>query len=879
MVRIQLETGYLDVKEGTDFPLNLSVGDIRDISKRSGAFSKTITLIGSDNNHNLLNHYYDVNIEAGTFDVNALTQCQVIQNGIPVWEDAYLQLLNVVKSQGTSDHEQRIEYQVLVKDSVADFFKTIGNKVLTDIDLSEYDHTYTSANVNTSFSNDITDGYKYLLPYDIDNLYNLRAFHPAIYAKIYFDKIFEQAGFTYEWGNLDPTSGTTDDGNYFQKLVIPYNGGDPAIDRDSYLVEATKTLTTSQTGLTWTEQVTGFTEVVDDENIFDPTLGDYSVPFWIQNPENISVEVEIDFDIDLLNNESDTIYRNFAQAGLNSMTTSIAVKEQASALYTNGTIDTNALAASYVTGVTNIVTGATSTVNVPITNLSNTDTLELFIRNNYGLSFYTDQTYTALADVDVDVTINSSTWKIIPSANSIGYQSTVNINRFIPKQVKQADFVKGIFNMYNLYVEVDKSQPNKLVLKHRDDFYDDGAQKDWTLKLAKDREQIVQFLPELSAKKTVLTYKQDNDDANTVYLDATSEIYGQLEFTFENEYIRGVEKKELLFSPTPIATTSFNAQVPLISWTPENNIRILIDGGTQTTDSYTIIDHYTNGAQGTTTTTAPVLTHFDDPINPSFDINFGVCDYYFYSELDNKTNNNLYNLYWRRTLGQIDKGKMLTAYFNLDEADIQGLKLSDKIRIDNSWWHINKVIDYNANKRVLTKVELLSIDSEVDLTPYATTPSVPPINPPFPPIRPVKPIKPTKPETVRPVLDIIDANIRAKNLSSPYQSTWLVGTNNIINPNVKGAIVFDDDQVIDESGVYVPILSGDLEVRLPDGTTITDEGLQGSTYNFIDAGTDEVLDALSTSVANEIDAGRDAVLGLGSVVSVNEVDAGYDDVI
>ena len=90
MVRIQLATGYLDVKEGTSFPLTFQVGDIRDISQRKGNFSKTIVLVGSKNNNDLLNHYYDVNIQAGTFDINAVTTCSVIQDGIPVMEDASL---------------------------------------------------------------------------------------------------------------------------------------------------------------------------------------------------------------------------------------------------------------------------------------------------------------------------------------------------------------------------------------------------------------------------------------------------------------------------------------------------------------------------------------------------------------------------------------------------------------------------------------------------------------------------------------------------------------------------------------------------------------------------------------------------------------------
>jgi hypothetical protein len=99
MVRIQLATGYLDVKEGTSFPLNFQVGDIRDISQRKGNFSKTIVLVGSKNNNELLNHYYDVNIQAGTFDINAVTTCSVIQDGIPVMEDASLQQLKRCSSQ------------------------------------------------------------------------------------------------------------------------------------------------------------------------------------------------------------------------------------------------------------------------------------------------------------------------------------------------------------------------------------------------------------------------------------------------------------------------------------------------------------------------------------------------------------------------------------------------------------------------------------------------------------------------------------------------------------------------------------------------------------------------------------------------------------
>ena len=886
MVRIQLETGYLDVKEGTNFPLNFSLGDIRDISKRNGSFSKTITLEGTDNNHKLLNHYYDANIVEGTFNINTLTKCQVIQGGQPILDNSYVQLIKIIKSQTTDAHDQDVTYEVLIKDATSELFTKIGNKELTALDFSDYDsnadanEVYTAAKVVESFSHTIVDGFKYLMPWDTDNLYNVRAFHPAIYAKLYFDKIFADAGFTYEWGNLTPSSGATSDSNFFEKLIIPYNGATPKINRDSYIVEASKaSYTTAQTGNVWSEQIVSWTEDLDAESIFDNTNGDYSVPFWIQNPENVTVRFTVDFDLTLENNYGGTIYRNPA-AGISSNTMSVleqgTTNEPSNLFYIDTTLATTYTASSSNTIVSNKV----KTFEIPITNLDNSDILEFYIKQSFS-QYYEDSGLTTPADVDMNITFNTLAIEVIVSGNTLGYNSNLELNRYIPDKVKQSDFVKSIFQMYNLFAEPDPTQPNKIILQHRDDYYDSGAEVDWTDKLAKNKPQTLRFLPELSSKKQVLTYKEDKDDANTTYLEATKEVYGQLEFTFDNEYTRGIDKKELIFSPTPIMANSFNAILPVISFEPNTNIRILIDGGTQTTNEFDIYNYYagSTGVGSTDQTTAPLLTHFDDPINPSFDINFGVCDYYFYNEFNSKTNNNLYNNYWRRTLGQIDKGKMMTAYFDLNEADIQKLQLNDKIRISNSWWNINKVIDYNANVKGLTKVELLSVDEEIQFTPYADTPSYPPVLPHVGiPIRPVKPVKPTKPETVRPVKDVIEANTRNKNLYTTNQKTWIHGINNQLGADVKSAIIMEDNKTVTKDGVYVPTVDASFEVRLPDGTVWTTSGIQGSSFNVVDAGEDIVIDVFSQAPVNETNAATDTILEAGSFVPQNCVNANTDSV-
>ena len=910
MVKIQLEDrGYLDVKEGTYFPLNFALGDIRDISKRSGIFSKTITLSGTDNNHNLLNHYYDVNIVSGDFDINQLTKCSVIQDGVVILENAYLQLVEVVKSQDTNAHEERVEYQVLVKDSVSDFFTALGSKELTDINLTELNHAYTAANIVTSFSNDITDGYKYVLPFIPTNEYNIQHCHPAIYAKLYFDKIFTQNGYTYEWGNLTPTSGTTSDGNYFEKLLIPYNGGEPKVDKDSSKVVATKAsftnsfnLTDSQDNLNyfyglgyWVDTVTGTTEVLDNEGLYNPTTGVYTSPANITQPENITFQAEITYSLRLVNNEAGAVTLNTLQQKVKPIFNITASAPMLGSVLNGISLDSVTLTNSYATGTTTLISSQTTVANLAISDIAQAQ--DLYI--NTGLQFIPTngqpwfnqwfQYSGAAADVDIELVVTG--FKITAEISATyGYNDVLNLNQYIPQKIKQSEYIKSIFMMYNIFAEPDKSNPNKLILNTRDDYYDSGEEINWTDKLSKDREQNLRFLPELASKKMLLTYKPDSDDPNKVYTEATSDTYGQLRFTFENEYTRGEDKKELIFSPTPHTVSGFGAYVPMLSVTPQNNIRILIDGGTDTCNPFNIYDYSITDPLSNTTinfgqsdlTTYPVITHFDDPLNPTFDLNFGTCDFYFYSELNSRTNNTLFNNYWRRTLGQIDKGKMLTAYFALTESDIQRLKLNDKIRINNSWWNINKVIDYNANARGFTKVELISVDEESKLTRFAITsdtttkPTVSVLG--TNPTKPSKPIKPTKPSLGVATPTLNTDYYRSVNTVMPNQDALILGRGNVIGGDVQSAIVIGDNQTITQNGFYAPVLSGSLEIQLPDGTTWTPTGVVGSTYNLVDAETDDVLDRFSLSVVNLIDAGTDEVIGLGSLASVNLTDANTDEV-
>jgi len=877
--------GYLNVKEEVSVPLNFAISDIREPENRTGSFSKTIVLAGDKNNNELLNNYFEVNIQAGTFDVNKRHKCVVLQNNIPVLDNAYIRLLSVTKVQNNYAQDDLVEYQIQVRDSIGDFFKEINNKELTDLDFSEFNHTYNAQNIIDSFDHTWEDGYKYILPWIDDNQYYLTEAFPAIYAKQYWDRIHQQAGYEYDWDSFSA------DTVQFDKLIIPFNGdikkiGQDIIDDIEVLAEDSSTQTISDAIYfgpggylslpnSYTKINVG-TEIKDNYGYYNPTTSRYTNTFILQPPNFLTYEVDIEWELVIQNPNAFNVYYSTNQGSKTFRSyLCLAKTTQPNDLLsiTPLTPNWNNTSKTFISGGDTVVfpgnttqispgetiasSGSSQNIALTISNLGANQLIELggTIQENLdslGPTWRNASTNGAVTNVRILFRIKNVSIRITPSVDSFGFNYPVILQNFAPKKIKQSDFLKSIYRMYNLYIEIDPVKPNRLIYKSRDEYYDGGKLVDWTKKLAKDQKQDLIFIPELSTKKIVLTYKQDDKDfLQQAYIEETGEVYGQVEVTFDNESVKGVDTKELIFSPTLNLWTSFGTNNPVWeSFSPKNNIRILLDNGEQSCGYYAIQNYPGSVVQSNT---YPFISMLDRPENPLFDIAFGICDFYPYNVI-NPTANNLYTNFWRRTFAQINTGKLMVAYFDLNETDIFRMALSDKIRINNSYWHINKIIDYNANKAGLTKVELLSIDDDLKLPRFGR--NVRPVLPGVP-VKPDNPVKPVGP--VRPIVGAVRDIIRLRSFNSSVNDSTgdyiNMGKGNIITNDFTG-IAATDNTFIKYPGLYFG------NVRLDEnGQMFYTKGL------IIDGGVDVVFPFAKTNPVDIIDGTVDAVRNIGGYKS------------
>lgn len=112
--------------------------------------------------------------------------------------------------------------------------------------------------------------------------------------------------------------------------------------------------------------------------------------------------------------------------------------------------------------------------------------------------------------------------------------------------------------------------------------------------------------------------------------------------------------------------------------------------------------------EGTKFRAYPYLGHVDNPQAPSYDINFGQTLGLYYPQTI-VTNNNLYNIYWENFIQELSDrdSRIITAEFYLNPFDIADFKFNDNIFINDQYYKVNKIVNYDPTREALVKIELI----------------------------------------------------------------------------------------------------------------------------------------------------------------------------
>jgi hypothetical protein len=478
--------------------------------------------------------------------------------------------------------------------------------------------------------------------------------------------------------------------------------------------------------------------------------------------------------------------------------------------------------------------------------------------------------------------------------NAVLEQMELDFNSIVPS-VGMKELLTSVFKMFNLYVEVDPNNENNLLIETRDTFYSQGGTKDWTYKLARDKDIALEPLGVLTDNEYIYTYKEDGDYYNERYQNNRGHAYGRARLEVDNDFVQSSKEVEVIFSPTPLVNDNpSNRIIPKIydadteeGYKPtEANIRVLYYGGllpsNPTWDFVRLQDAPLNqpsNAIWTAQSTYPYAGHWDNPITPTLDINFGlVLELYYQSNgftgTVQVTNANLYNLYHRNYINEItDKdSKVMTALFYLDPTDINTLDFRDQIVIDNAYWRLNKVMNYNPFKEGLTKVELIKIKEPVTFSKgsknlnsggFLGAERLP---------NPSTEIK-TNGNKYPPFQGKVSG--RENNVGHSVTAFKVVGSNNRIGEGSRNIVILGDGNEV-VGGLHNVQLINTNGVTITESNTTFINGKQQENRDVLDGSKDEVRALNGGTNVFTVDGGEDIVQTQFSDSAIYTIEGGQD---
>lgn len=755
--QIVINNTQIDLLKEVSLNITKQLVDIQSPEKRKTDRTLTIDIPGSKANDLLFSYIFEVNIDLGAddssqlaphFNPNKKAKVSILIDSITQLK-GYCQLTDIVVNQNN-----KVVYKIVCYGELGDLFAQIKNQTdsngspikgeLTDLDFSEFDHTFNRGVIANSWDTEITEngggvpfelgkGYVYpMIDYGAErrrykkglipgDLWSAAEFRPAIYTKQYIDKIFEAAGYTY----------TSDffDSEFFKRLIVPFNSDKFKLDNDEvesrlfYAVRSTSSYSSgffnslsniaSASPVVFNNETTPY---FDNGSNYDNSTGKF-IPTK-KGRYSFETKITAKLHYDDGSNDIDLFF-----AGIN-FRLYFSLIHKSGSTYTevaDAWADTNF-------GVLTTIGSGDLSGEFYLTLVTND------LRMEVG-----DEFFVAAKNIQAPIQNSSSGnlqtgWTIQTQATTESYfanaipnpevieDDTVVMNQCIPTDVKQQDFLSSIIKAFNLYVEPNPEKENDLFIEPREDYYT-GQSVDWTKKLDLSKDFTISPMAALDANEYHFKYADDEDYLNKTYDSVFGRTYGDHKLKIDNDFVKKTKKIELIFAATPSYKKLYSRTtrvVPAIQFfdkdgkvSPKTSkIRLLYYGGMKACEPW-YLDAYNYVPEGFVE--YPYSGHLDDPYDSTIDLNFAPPAEVYYQTTANKplnyTNQNLYAKYWYAQMRELtDKNsKIVEGWFYLTPSDIEGLSFRKYYFIKDAYYRLLKVENYDPVFSKVTKCKFLKV--------------------------------------------------------------------------------------------------------------------------------------------------------------------------
>lgn len=683
MLRISLQTlggAYSALDTYGNEPLNfaLQFSDIENIQTSVGSFSQSFKIPFD----------YVLKLRLGFVDKPGYIP-QGTNNGDTgtlLWKKRYPAALTwrsipvvfgYVQFKGVTTTEERVDVEGVFFAEQLDIAKQVGEKMLTDLDLSAYDHTLNYANITGSWIGIgigpevryglIDKGFNWSVPdnppWTSTDGIQQGELTPFIRAKALVDQIFTDAGLTYISDFFD----TADFGNIY---LPAYNGSPVPVSADSYNNDARVALAADYTGTTLANLnlSSTATNAVDEGGNWNDTTDRYTAP------ESAEYTLRVTYSYSYPVGGFANIYVYVNGASVHQVDTALPNR---SGDNRQETISLNLSAGDYIE-IKAQVNGSGAVV---------------YGNNTAGSGVRTQLNVDAAypySGQDIDLALNMP-------------------------ELKQMDLLLSLQKMFNL-VFIPSGIPGQLIIEPWDDYFATGDEVDWTEKVHRDKTITLKPTTDLQARQYQWTYREGLDFISDAVEASLNRVYGAHRVLDpDNDFATGEQKVETklgnyIVSLIPGSSFPIHRSLQQDGSAVDNPLAMLAYwGGTATTFG----EWYMRDDLGATVgpySLFPLFSPYsaDYPTLTDNDLNFGMEASFIPQECNPL--NTLYYKYWKTYVRELysEEARIMECTINFYLIDFQTFKWNTKVFIDDTWWRVLSInTDLNGNGTA--KVRLIKV--------------------------------------------------------------------------------------------------------------------------------------------------------------------------